>query len=53
MKRLTEGGVAVTAVAEVMQLDDVVRAERLAASLVDDGLVELVDGGYRLSSTRR
>ena len=53
MKRLTEGGVAVTAVAEVMQLDDVVRAERLATSLVDDGLVELVDGGYRLSSTRR
>ncbi|MBU6227134.1 MAG: A/G-specific adenine glycosylase [Acidobacteria bacterium] len=53
MKRLTEGSVAVTAVAEVMQLDDVVRAERLAASLVEDGLVELVDGGYRLSSTRR
>jgi A/G-specific adenine glycosylase len=53
MKRLTEGGVSATAVAEVMQLDDVARAQRLAASLVDDGLVELVDDGYRLSSMRR
>jgi len=53
MKRLTEGNVALTSVAEVMQLADIDRAERLAASLVKDGLVELVDGAYRLSSTRR
>ncbi|MFM7745884.1 MAG: A/G-specific adenine glycosylase [Actinomycetota bacterium] len=52
MKRLTEGSVTVTTVAEVMQLADIDRAERLAASLVKDGLVELVDGAYRLSSTR-
>ncbi|MBM3729455.1 MAG: A/G-specific adenine glycosylase [Actinobacteria bacterium] len=53
MKRLTEGGVDVAAVAGAMRLDDVVRAQRLAASLVTDGLVELVDGSYRLSSKRR
>jgi A/G-specific adenine glycosylase len=53
MKRLTEGGVARDDVAAVMQLDDVERAERLVASLVNDGLVECVDGCYRLNSSSR
>ncbi len=53
MKRLTEGSVGASAVAEVMQMADIERAEKLAGSLVKDGLVELVEGAYRLSSTRR
>ena len=53
MKRLTEGSVDATRIAEVMGLDDVDRAERLAESLVSDGLVERVGRDYRLSERRR
>ncbi|MEY2968372.1 MAG: A/G-specific adenine glycosylase [Actinomycetota bacterium] len=53
MKRLTEGSVAKGEVAEVMQIDDAERALRLVTSLVNDGLVESIDGCYRLSSSRR
>lgn len=53
MKRLTEGSVAHRDVAVVMQIADIERAERLVASLVDDGLVECVDGRYRLNSSSR
>jgi A/G-specific adenine glycosylase len=53
MKRLTEGALDSSAAASVMQLDDDGRARRLVDSLVADGLVELVDGFYRLSSTSK
>ena len=53
MARLTEGEVARRQVAEVMQVDDEARASRLATSLVDDGLIELIDGNYRLSSASK
>lgn len=53
MARMTEGEVPEGELAEAMQLDDESRARRLAASLVSDGLVELVDGRYRLSSASR
>jgi A/G-specific adenine glycosylase len=53
MKRLTEGSVEATRVAEVMGVDDVDRAERLVASLITDGLVERVGRSYRLSVRRR
>jgi predicted transcriptional regulator len=53
MKRLTEGSVEATRVAEVMGVDDVDRAERLVASLITDGLVERVGRSYRLSERRR
>jgi A/G-specific adenine glycosylase len=53
MKRLTEGSVEATRVAEVMGVDDVDRAERLVASLMTDGLVERVGRSYRLSERRR
>ncbi len=52
MKALTNGTVASTAIAEVMSVDTD-RAERLAASLVSDGLVELREGHYRLSGGRK
>ena len=53
MKRLTEGSVQATRVAEVMGLDDGDRAHRLVESLVADGLVERVGRAYRLSERRR
>lgn len=53
MARLTEGEVTRQQVAQVMQIDDAARASRLASSLVDDGLIELVDGNYRLSSASK
>ena len=53
MKRLTEGSVQATRVAEVMGLDDGDRASRLVESLVADGLVERVGRAYRLSERRR
>lgn len=53
MKALTVGGVAVDSLAEVMQIDDASRARRLADSLAKDGLIEIADGYYRLSSSSR
>ena len=53
LARLAQGQVTSSQLAEAMQVDDAARAERLATSLVDEGLVDLVDGNYRLSSARR
>jgi len=53
MKRLTEGSVGAGEVGLVMGVDDAPRAARLVESLVSDGLVEFVDGAYRLSSSRK
>ena len=53
MARLAKGHVPLHAVAEAMQVDDAVRATRLATALVDEGLVELIDGNYRLSSASK
>jgi len=53
MKALTVGGVPTTAIAEVMEIDDPSRAQRLAQSLASEGLIEESDGYYRLSSSSR
>lgn len=53
MARLAKGHVPLHAVAEAMQVDDAARAKRLATALVDEGLVELIDGNYRLSSASK
>ena len=53
MARLAKGHVPLHAVAEAMQVDDAARARRLATALVDEGLVELIDGNYRLSSASK
>ena len=50
MKALTAGGVVIGALATVMEIDDPSRAQQLARSLVDDGLIEESEGFYRLSS---
>lgn len=52
MKALTDGAVASTALTEVMCVEPN-RAERLAGSLVSDGLVEFREGRYRLSGGRK
>jgi len=53
MARLAKGHVPLHAVAEAMQVDDAARAKRLATALVDEGLVELIDGNYRLNSASK
>ena len=53
MKALTVGGVAIGALATVMEIDDPARAQQLARSLANDGLIEESDGFYRLSSSSK
>ena len=53
MARLARGCVPTSQLAEAMQIEDRARAQRLATSLVQDGLVELIDGSYGLSSASR
>ena len=53
MARLAQGHVPLRGVAEAMQVDDVARAKRLATALVNEGLVELIDGNYRLNSASK
>ena len=50
MKALTRGTVPRNGLAATMGIDDSSRVARLVDSLVRDGLVELGDDGYRLSS---
>lgn len=50
MKALTRGVVPRNGLAATMGIDDSARVARLVDSLVRDGLVELGDDGYRLSS---
>jgi A/G-specific adenine glycosylase len=53
MKALTEGEVPARALAATVGIDDSGRARRLADSLVADGLVDFVDGSYRLTGRNK